>query len=128
VTIISISLVLLSSTLATAQSPVSPRPIPKPALPKIDQKACPFEGCQLGKWRARERIKLFSTWKEQRKLVRVLHKGESVVAVTGIYVTFEPSQVQVTAPIAEYDLKPGDIVFGYMNVGEGFFNAWFKGY
>jgi hypothetical protein len=25
-------------------------------------------------------------------------------------------------------LKPGDTVFGYMSIGEGFFNAWFNGY
>jgi hypothetical protein len=128
VRITSIFLGLLSSALAIALSPDSPRPVPKPALPKIDQKACPFEGCHLGKWRARERIKMFSTWKERRKLVRVLHKGKSVVAVMGIYVTYKPSEIEVTAPIPEYDLKTGDIVFGYMSVGEGFFNAWFKGH
>ncbi len=34
----------------------------------------------------------------------------------------------MTAPIDQYHLKPGDRVFGYMNLGEGFFNAWFKGF
>jgi hypothetical protein len=24
--------------------------------------------------------------------------------------------------------KPGDTVFGYMRIGEGFFNAWFNGF
>src|SRR5262249_32503940 len=54
-------------------------------------------------------------------------KGETITALTGVYITFEPSESQVTATIPEYGLKPGDIIFGYMNLGEGFFNAWFNG-
>jgi hypothetical protein len=50
-----------------------------------------------------------------------------VTAITGINITFEPSEILVTAPIEQYGLKRGDRVFGYMNLGEGFFNAWFNG-
>lgn len=124
------ALILLSTVLLGAQlnPALTPHLAPKPKLPKIDQNACPFEGCQFGQWRARKRIQLFSTWKAPRKPIRTLRKGESVAAVTGIYITFEPTQIQVSAPISAYGLKPGDIVLGYMNVGEGFFNAWFNGY
>src|SRR5437899_11896497 len=54
----------LLSTLAGAQlSPeLMPHKAPKPALPKIDENACPFEGCQFGQWKARETAHLFSTW------------------------------------------------------------------
>ena len=57
-------LLLLVATLAGAQlSPeLTPRKAPKPALPKIHENACPFEGCQFGQWRARETAQLFSTW------------------------------------------------------------------
>jgi len=57
-------LLLLAVTLAAAQlSPeLTPHKAPKPALPKIDENACPFEGCQFGQWKARETAQLFSTW------------------------------------------------------------------
>ncbi len=122
-------LILLPAVLIAAQldPALTPHKAPKPTLPKIDRNACPFEGCQFGQWRARERIQLFSTWESGRKPIRTLRKGESVTAVTGIYITFEPTQIEVTAPIPEYGLRPGDMVLGYMNIGEGFFNAWLKG-
>ena len=107
---------------------LTPQKLPKPALPKIDENACPFEGCQFGAWTATDNVQLFSTWKEDRKLVSAISKGEVVTAVTGIHITFEPSQIQVTAPIADYNLKPGDVVYGYMYKGEGVFSAWFNGY
>lgn len=102
--------------------------VPQPALPKINENACPFEGCQFGKWTAQQSVILYSTWKPDGKVVRTVAKREAVTALTGIYVTFEPAQIEVTAPIAQYGLKPGDTVFAYMNLGEGFFNAWFNGY
>jgi hypothetical protein len=119
----------LVAALAAAQlSPaLLPTPAPKPRLPKIDQNACPFEGCQFGKWTARKPVRLYSTWKHQRTPVRTVEKGEVVTAVTGVNITFEPAEITVTAPIPQYGLKPGDTIFAYMNLGEGFFNAWFKG-
>ncbi|HTS38761.1 MAG TPA: hypothetical protein VMH04_24015 [Candidatus Solibacter sp.] len=94
----------------------------------MDENACPFEGCQFGKWTAREPVQLYSDWRAERKPLRRLAVGEVVEAVTGVHVTFAPAEIRVTAPIAQYGLKPGDTVFGYMNLGEGFFNAWFNGF
>jgi hypothetical protein len=107
---------------------LTPQKAAKPNLPKIDEKACPFEGCQFGAWTATDQVQLFSTWKEDRKPVVMVSKGEAVTAITGVHITFEPSEVQVTAPIADYGLKPGDTIFGYMYKGEGVFSAWFNGY
>ena len=123
-------LALASDVLLGGQlNPVlTPQKSPKPSLPKIDENACPFEGCQFGKWTARERVPIYSTWKLERKLLRTLSKGEAVTALTGIHVTFAPSEIEVTAPMPQYGLKPGDTIFGYMNIGEGFFSAWFNGY
>jgi hypothetical protein len=104
-----------------------PHRAPRPTLPKIVRNACPFEGCQFGRWVARERVPLYSTWQRTRTVVRTLDKGQVVTAVTGIHITYAPSEIRVTAPIQEYGLQPGDRVFGYMNVGEGVFNAWFNG-
>ena len=106
---------------------LTPQKAPKPTLPKIDEKACPFEGCQFGPWTATDSVQLYSAWKPERKLVGEVAKGEAVTAITGVHITLEPSEVLVTAPMPDYGLKPGDTVFGYMNLGEGYFSAWFNG-
>jgi hypothetical protein len=107
---------------------LTPQRAPKPVLPKIDESACPFEGCQFGAWTATDNVQLFSSWTEDRKPVATISKGQQLTAITGVHITFEPSEIQVTTPMPDYGLKPGDIVYGYMNKGEGVFNAWFNGY
>lgn len=115
--------------LAAQMNPaLTPQKAPKPSLPKIDENACPFEGCQFGRWTAREPVSIYTTWKSGRKPLLTLVKGEAVTAITGIHITFDPGEIQVTAPMPEYQLKPGDRIFEYMDLGEGFFNAWFNGY
>src|SRR5262249_41668321 len=120
-----VSIALLAAQLNPA---LTRQKAPKPALPKLDRNACPFEGCKFGKWTVREPVRIYSTWKTERKPLLTLSKGQAVTALTGIHITFEPSEIRVTAPIPQYGLKPGDTVFGYMTLGEGFFNAWFNGY
>ena len=107
---------------------LTPKKALKPTLPKIDEKACPFEGCQFGAWTATDQVQLFSTWKEDRRALVTISKGEAVTAITGVHVTFEPSEIKVTAPMPTYGLKPGDTIYGYMYKGEGVFSAWFNGY
>lgn len=120
---------VLIALLATQLSPaLTPQRASKPALPKVVENACPFEGCQFGKWTVREPVRMYSTWKTKREPLRSLSQGEAVTALTGIHITFEPTEIRVTAPMPVYGLKPGDTVFGYMNIGEGYFSAWFNGY
>jgi len=107
---------------------LTPQRAPKPALPKIDKGACPFEGCQFGAWTAIENVQLFSSWTEGRKPVAIISEGQKVTAITGVHITLEPSEIEVTAPMPNYGMKPGDVVYGYMNKGEGVFSAWFNGY
>src|SRR5205823_13295764 len=78
---------------------LTPQKAPKPTLPKIDEKACPFEGCQFGPWTATDQVQLFSTWKKDRKPLVTISKGEAVTAITGVHVTFEPSEIKVIAPM-----------------------------
>lgn len=58
----------------------------------------------------------------------MISKSESVTAITGVHVTFVPSEIEVIAPIPIYGLKPGDMIYEYMYKGEGVFGAWFNGY
>ena len=122
--------VALPGLLAAAQvnPSLTPQKAQKPTLPKIDEKACPFEGCQFGPWTATDQVQLFSTWKKDRKPLVTIAKGEAVTAITGVLVTFAPSEIEVTAPMPAYGLKPGDTIYGYMYKGEGVFSAWFNGY
>ena len=125
-----LKIIALTMLLAAPQldPSLTPQKAAKPNLPKIDEKACPFEGCQFGAWKATDNVQMFSTWKEDRKPGVTVSRGEEVMAITGVYITFEPSEIQVTAPIDDYGLKPGDKIFGYMYKGEGVFSAWFNGY
>ena len=122
----------VSTAARPAQSGLNDALVPhradRPRLPKVDYGACPFEGCQFGAWKARRNVQLFSTWKADRHATVVVHKGESVRALTGVNIVRQPSEIRITAPISDYQLEPGDTVFGYMNLGEGVFNAWFKGF
>lgn len=124
------ALVALPGLLAAPQldPSLTPQKAPKPTLPKIDEKACPFEGCQFGPWTATDQVQLFSTWKEDRKPLVTISKSEAVTAITGVHVTFEPSEIKVTAPMPAYGLKLGDMIYGYMYKGEGVFSAWCNGY
>lgn len=61
-----LKIVVLLTLLAFPQldPSLTPQKAPKPALPKIDENACPFEGCQFGLWTATNDVQLFSTWKK----------------------------------------------------------------
>jgi hypothetical protein len=105
-----------------------PQKAARPTLPKIDRNACPFEGCQFGTWTARHGLVIYQTQGARARAISTVQRGEEVTALTGVVITFQPSEILVTAPIPDYGLKPGDIILGYMYLGEGVFNAWFNGY
>ena len=100
----------------------------EPALPVVDDNACPFEGCSFGKWIVKKDFMLFSTWKKERTTVATAKKGQVVTGLTGVHITYEPDRIQVLRPLAELGLQPGDVLLRYMYVGEGFANIWAKGH
>src|SRR5438270_9716950 len=63
-----------------------------PALPRVDFNACPFEGCQFGKWTARKPVAVFSSWNSARKRIAKLKTGEKVKAITGVSVVLQAGQ------------------------------------
>jgi hypothetical protein len=99
----------------------------QPSLPVIDENACPFEGCTFRKWVVIVDSAIFSSWKEDRKPVSTLKKGDVVTGLTGVHITYQPDRIQVFRPIPELRLQPGDIVLRYMYRGEGFADIWLKG-
>ncbi len=116
-------LFFLTAWFCAAQS-TAPRP---PRLPLVDENACPFEGCTFGKWIVNRNTATYSTWKDGRKPVGTLRKGEIATGVTGVHITFEPDRIQVLQPIPELHAAPGDIILRYMYRGEGFADIWVNG-
>jgi hypothetical protein len=123
------SLALLSPVLC--QQPVLDpgefKAMAQPALPYLDQGACPFEGCVYREWTARNAIAVYDTWEEKRQPVGRLSAGEKVTGVTGIVITFQPGTIRLDRDLPEEGLKRGDVILTYTCLGEGFSKVWFKG-
>jgi len=99
----------------------------EPSLPVIDYNACPFEGCTFRKWIVARKTTVFSSWKDDRKPVVALMKGDVVTGLTGVHITYEPDHVKVFKPVPELNLHPGDMILRYMYHGEGFADIWMRG-
>jgi hypothetical protein len=98
-----------------------------PALPKIESKACPFECCQFGRWKAEKVIPLFDSWKSGRKQIGSLPAGEAVTGIDGVHVTYSPDIIRVKNNMPALGLRAGDLVLRYMYLGEGAAQFWFNG-
>ena len=56
-----------------------------PALPYVDQDACPFEGCAYREWTARKSVVVYDTWEERRDLAQQgLRSGDTVLVYTNL--------------------------------------------
>ena len=102
-------------------------PMPAPALPYFDWKACPFEGCTYRQWTARKSVIVYDTWKQQRREVEQLSMRDTVIAVTGVVITYRPGVVRMDRDLPDRNLKRGDLILTYANRGEGFSAVWLKG-
>lgn len=101
--------------------------MPVPGLPFYDWKACPFEGCTYSQWTANVPVTVFDTWKENRRQIAQLLKGDSVLSLAGVVITFRPGTIRLDRDVAETGLKRGDMISTYAYRGEGFSAVWFKG-
>ena len=98
-----------------------------PALPFEDWKACPFEGCVYRDWTARSEVPVYDTWKDGRKAVAEIRKGETVKGLTGLVLTRRPGVVRMDRDYAEAGLKRGEQILTYAYRGEGYSAVWFRG-
>lgn len=98
-----------------------------PDLPKVDHNSCPFEGCRFGKWTARSAVKVFSSWRSDRKVVAGLSKGEEVTALTGVSITIKPGKGTFTRDVPMFGAKAGDTLYTYKYCGEGAEDLWVRG-
>jgi len=109
-----------------------------PELPFFDWNACPGEGCKFGKWTAKTSVPLYDSWGNKRKEIGNINAGESVIAWTGVVITYKPGVIRLDrdVPVSEFqkenapvaiDLKRGDTILTYTYLGEGFSAATVKG-
>jgi hypothetical protein len=118
---------LLPPLLSSGQAPSDESASHAPSLPVIDYNACPFEGCTFRKWVVAHDSDTFSSWKEGRKFLSKVKKGEVVMGLTGVHITYEPDRIQVLKPLPDLNAQPGGIILRYMYHGEGFADIWFNG-
>ena len=98
-----------------------------PALPFLDWKACPFEGCAYREWTAKKPVVVYDTYQSGRHSVGHLAKGEKVVGITGVVITFKPGVIRMDRDLPEQGLKRGDMILTYTYRGEGFSAVWANG-
>jgi hypothetical protein len=90
----------------------------------VDDGACPGEGCSYGRWKVEKETVLRAQPDPNSKVVSKCRVGSEVAALTG----------QVHAAAGKFkvkkkheDFSPGDIIWVYTYLGEGFFKVWFNG-
>ncbi len=98
-----------------------------PKLPKVDLNSCPFEGCQFGKWTARTRVVVYSTWQSGRQPIATLSAHDEVTALTGVNIVLQPGQGIFDRDVPRYGAAKGDLAYMYRNCGEGAVDMWVHG-
>src|SRR5207248_9874697 len=101
-----------------------PKAMPAPTLPFYDWKACPFEGCSYRQWTARKSVVSYDTWKTDRRPVAEISKGDVVIGVTGVVITFRPGVIRVDRDLPDANLRRGDTILTYSYRAEGYSAVW----
>lgn len=99
----------------------------RPDLPFFDWNACPFEGCVYRQWTARASVTVYNTWKRNRREAAHLSTGDSVLAVTGVVITYRPGIIRMNHDMPEQGLQRGNLIYMYSYRGEGSWLVWFNG-
>lgn len=90
----------------------------------VDKGACPFECCTYGEWTARRTVHVVEQPAVSAPIVGTVSAGTNVRALTGHVVT-RAGRFRVKRAHGLY--KPGDVLFVYTYLGEGYFKVWFGG-
>jgi hypothetical protein len=115
------ALLFISGSLLFAQ-PVFAQSKP-PAL-YIDKGACPFECCTYRRWRTEKTTVAYTQPNKRSKRAGTFKAGTRVVGLTG-EVRTKPGTFTVTKSHGTF--KPGDVLWVYTPLGEGFYKVWFNG-
>lgn len=94
----------------------------EPKLPVIDNDACPGRGRVVSSYKITQNDPMYSTYRDDRKLIGTLKAGERVTVLRGVNVIREPDQAVMT----QGDRR-GDVVLGYGFHANGNMDFWAKG-
>ncbi len=95
----------------------------KPPTPYEAEGACPFECCQLGKWKTRETTQLLQEIRSTKIVSEVPSKTEVVAIESKVIKDPEPYIALESRGI----VKQGDVIFMLDYQGEGSIAYWYKG-
>ncbi len=90
----------------------------------IDRGACPFECCQYGDWRVEKETPIYAERDHQSRMVGTLEAGTNVAALTGEVHTVP---VRFVVKRKRWRYVPGDVLWVYTYLGEGYFKVRYKG-
>ncbi|MDR1968432.1 MAG: hypothetical protein LBQ32_07040 [Burkholderiaceae bacterium] len=96
-----------------------------PPIPYIDKGACPFECCTYQKWETLKTTSAYVSPDKNSRRIGVFKIGNNVVGLTGEVRTIVPGKFVIQKAHEKY--KPGDVLWIYTPLGEGFYKVWFKG-
>jgi hypothetical protein len=111
-----VSLLMTSGTRAYSQS--------EPPALYVDKGACPFECCTYRKWKTVKMTVAYARPDKRSRRVGTFKAGSDVVGLTG-EVRTTPGRFVILKKHGRY--KPGDVLWIYTPLGEGFYKVWFKG-
>jgi len=115
-------LVLITSLIFTGLN-VYPQSTP-PAV-YVDKGACPFECCSYRKWKTEKTTTAYARPDKRSRRIGEFKAGRNVIALTGEVRTITPGKFVVFKAHEGY--KPGDVLWVYTPLGEGFYKVWFNG-
>ena len=117
------ALLLLAGSLAIPASRASAQP-PRPPAVYVDKGACPFECCTYREWRTEKTTVAYARPDKRSRRIGEFVAGTAVLALTG-EVRSIPGQFTIKKPHGSY--RPGDVLWVYTPLGEGFYKVWLKG-
>lgn len=99
-------------------------PQAEPPARYVERGACPFECCTYRAWKTEKATVAYATPHKSSKRVGTFTLGSNVVGLTGVVRTV-PGKFVILKTHRKY--KPGDVLWVYTPLGEGFYKVWFKG-
>jgi hypothetical protein len=104
---------------------INAKPQTSPPAVYVDQGACPFECCTYRKWKTEKTTIAYALPSKSSKRVGTFKAGSNVRGLTGEVRTTVPGRFVILKKHGQY--KPGDVLWVYTPLGEGFYKVWFNG-
>ena len=112
------------AAIVVALSPAVATGADSPPAKYIDKGACPFECCTYRAWHTKVDTVAYAHPDKNAKVVGLLKAGAIVEAITGEVHT-SPVRFVIKKRHGEY--TPGDVLWVYTYLGEGYFKVWRNG-